>query len=133
MKIYQAIRTLLTIENRTEITDAINNMCKLEYDDNFELLKNVRDKWDDVNGEVYGGINNRLINVNKHKDKTIFKDGEVAEMFGVNISTIKRWRREGALTYQQKFSGGKVKISKQDLDDFVNNNPKYKDKWNIYR
>lgn len=50
---------------------------------------------------------------------------QIADMLHTNPETVRRWIRAGKLKSQQDSSKGENIIYKSDLDEFLNNTPKY--------
>lgn len=53
-----------------------------------------------------------------------FTPPQLAPLFGVNVSTIKRWADRGYLP-SEKTSGGHRRISREHLEKFIKQNPKH--------
>jgi len=113
--IHKAIGDYITIENK-----------------NKEDVIDVRNILQHNSTTMFKTFNDYILNMNESKNQLdYYKDSDISEIFGVTVTTVKNWRKQGRLTYEQKSARHSVKISKNAIEMFVRDNPQYERRWKV--
>lgn len=56
----------------------------------------------------------------------LFTTAEVAAILNVSLATVRSWTRKGILPSTSLGTGGLIRISAQDLDEFIRKNSQHK-------
>lgn len=132
MSLYNSLEFL--INNKIKDSDAekfFDNFIRIENKSKNSFLED-RNLLNQNISIIYNQFNEHLLTMNEKK-YDFFTDSEVSEIFDVSVSTVKNWRKEKKLKFEQPDGfNHSVRIGRAALEDFVFRNRKYQRSWNNF-
>jgi len=102
-----------------EIKNTIDNYILIEGKNKTDI-KDIRDIISNNSSMIFKAFNDTIVNMELKDRKNIYCDKDVAEILGKTETTIKNWRKNGRLKYEQEGGKGhKVKIHRDSIDMLV--------------
>lgn len=133
INLYQVIEYLSQNNlNIFNIDKSINQFINIEELKKPDIIK-LRNAVSNNASIIYERFNDKLLSITDKKLPASFTTKEVAEILKVTTGAVKHWKDSGILEVIQEDERCNIKISKDALDKFVYQYPKYEKLWKEYK